>query len=937
MEPHIAVGERLRRTRHAAPRGGFDKARLEERLDAARLETRGDDAAFRLAAVEVFRAALDGGRAEARQALEEGGSGRTCAERLGDIEDHLIRALHETARRHLHPDVPNSNRLAIVAVGGYGRGLLAPGSDIDLLFLLPDADDAGNKKIVETILYILWDLKQKVGHSTRSIDECLKQARADTTIRTSVLEARFISGDEALVDRLTLRFEKEIVAKTASEFVAAKLAERDKRIQRAGASRYLVEPNVKEGKGGLRDLNTLFWIAKYVYRVRDARELVAAGLFSAREYALCRRCEEFLWRVRCHLHFVTGRAEERLSFDMQRAVAARLGYSDRVGQSEVERFMKHYFLIAKDVGDLTAIVCAALEERQAKPTQGLDRFLGRLRRRPRVVADAPDFRIDTDRINVAKADAFERDPVNLVRLYWVADRSSLPVHPEATRLVTQSLKRVDARLRVNPEANRLFLEILTSRRSPETALRRMNESGVLGRFIPDFGRVVGMMQFSMYHHYTVDEHLLRTLGTLSEIEGGRLREDHPLLNEILPSINHRTALFVAAFLHDIAKGRGEDHSKAGADVARRLCPRLGLSAADSERVAWLVEQHLTMSNMAQGRDLSDPRTAESLAATVQTLERLRLLLALTVCDIRAVGPGVWNGWKGQLLRNLFWETEIVLSGGHSAIDRKSRVATAQEALRRAMVGWSDPEFDAYAARHYPAYWLKVDLAHQIAHAKLFYAMAAAVRSSTTEVATDAFRGVTELTIIAPDHPRLLSIVAGATAGAGANIVDAQVFTTTDGFAVDTIYVSRAFDRDEDELRRGARMAKSVEQALRGEIKVSEIISARHRSDARAGAFAIEPEVMIDNTLSNRYTVLEVSGLDRPGLLHDLTSALSKLNLNIASAHIVTFGEKAVDSFYVTDLTGAKIVAPARQAAIRRHILAIFGPREARAARDTLES
>jgi [protein-PII] uridylyltransferase len=790
------------------------------------------------------------------------------------------------------------------------------------LFLLPERPRPESRKIIETMLYVLWDLKQKVGHATRSIEECLKLARADMTIRTSLLEARLVIGEEALLDRLRARFDREIVARTASEFVAAKLAERDARVRRAGESRYLVEPNVKEGKGGLRDLNTLFWIAKYVYRVRSAHELVAAGLFSRQELALFSRCEEFLWTVRCHLHFLTGRAEERLSFDLQRPIAERLGYAARAGQAHVERFMKHYFLVAKDVGDLTAIVCAALEERHAKPTQALDRFLGRLRRRPRAVADAVDFKIEHDRIAVIRDDAFERDPVNLIRLYWAADRSSLAIHPDATRLVTRSLKRIDAKLRADPEANRLFLEVLTSRRSPETALRRMNEAGVLGRFIPDFGRVVGMMQFSMYHHYTVDEHLLRTVGVLSQLEAGLLAEDHPLISEMLPHIANRTALYVAAFLHDIAKGRPEDHSLAGAEVARRLCPRLGLSPADCERVVWLVRWHLTMSNMAQGRDLADPRTAESLAAIVQTLERLRMLLALTVSDIRAVGPGVWNGWKGQLLRALFWETEVVLSGGHSAVDRKARVAAAQEALRRALPGWSDPDFYAYAQRHYPAYWLKVELARQVAHANLFYAMAADVCSLATEVATDAYRGATEVTIVAPDHPRLLSIVAGACAGAGGNIVDAHIFTTADGFALDTIFVSRAFDRDDDELRRGARIARTIEQALRGEIRVSDIVSKRAR-DARAHAFAIPPEVMIDNSLSNRYTVLEVSGLDRPGLLYDLTSALSNLNLNIGSAHIVTFGEKAVDSFYVTDLTGAKITSPSRQAAIRRHLLAIF--------------
>ena len=904
----------------------FEEERVLAKLKRAHVAAGGDEAAFRSAAVAVFREALDRGRAEARKELEEGGRGRICAEQLSELSDRMIRAIHEMAKTLCHPELARASEVTIVAVGGYGRGLLAPGSDIDLLFLLPAGSEAASKKIIETILYILWDLKQKVGHATRTVEECLKQARADMTIRTALLEARLLDGDPTLFEKLRTRFDRELVAKTASEFVAAKLAEREARIKRAGESRYLVEPNVKEGKGGLRDLNTLFWIAKYVYRVHDPKDLVAAGVFSPRDLALFRRCEDFLWSVRCSLHFLTGRSEERLSFDVQRSIAEQLGYGQRAGQHAVERFMKHYFLVAKDVGDLTAIVCAALEERQTKPTQALDRFLGRLRRRPAAVADASDFRIDNDRVNVVKSDAFDHDPINLIRLFWVADRSNLAIHPDATRLVTQSLKRIDATLRNNPEANRLFIEILTSRRSPEIVLRRMNEAGVLGRFIPEFGKVVGMMQFSMYHHYTVDEHLLRTVGVLSQIEAGRLKEDHPLVSEILPAITHRTAIYVAAFLHDIAKGRNEDHSIAGAEVARRLCPRLGLSGADTERVAWLIEQHLTMSNMAQGRDLSDPRTAEALAGTVQTMERLRLLLTLTVCDIRAVGPGVWNGWKGQLLRNLFWETEVVLGGGHSAIDRKSRVASAQEALRRALPGWSDPDFDAYAARHYPPYWLKVDLPHQIAHAKLMYAMAADVRSLATEVATDAFRGVTEVTIIAPDHPRLLSIVAGACAGAGGNIVDAQIFTTTDGFALDTIFISRAFDQDEDELRRAGRIARAIEQALRGEIRVSEIISAKRTRDSRSRTFAIEPEVLIDNALSNRYTVLQVSGLDRPGLLYDLTAALSKLNLNIGSAHIVTFGEKAVDSFYVTDLTGAKITSTSRQGAIRRQLLSIFEAR-----------
>ena len=919
-----AVERRSRAARSPSSSGrGLDRTKILGELGALHAHQPGGRAAFRQAAVGLLQAALAEGRAEARKALEAGGTGRACAESLSALVDDLLRVALELSSRWLAPAPEEAALPSIVAVGGYGRGLLAPGSDVDLLFLLPAKPAAGVQRVVEALLYVLWDLKLKVGHATRTVDECLKQARCDMTIRTTLLEARLVVGDKALFETLQSRFDKEIVAKTAAEFVAAKLAERDERVRRAGASRYLVEPNVKEGKGGLRDLNTLFWISKYVYRVRNAHELVRAGLFSPAEFARFRRCEEFLWSVRCRLHFLSGRAEERLSFDVQKPIARQLGYSTRAGQADVERFMKHYFLIAKDVGDLTAIVCAALEARHAKPVPVFDRFIGRLRRRTLAITEARDFKVEADRVNVIRPDAFERDPVNLVRLFWIADRSNLLIHPDATRLVTQSLKRVDASLRADPEANRLFLEILTSRHAPETALRRMNEAGVLGRFIPDFGRVVGMMQFSMYHHYTVDEHLIRTVGALSAIESGRLREEHPLTSEIAHKITHRTELYLAAFLHDIAKGRPTDHSKAGAEVARKLCPRLGLSHANAERVAWLVENHLMMSNMAQGRDLSDPRTAEALAAVVQTQEHLKMLLTLTVADIRAVGPGVWNGWKGQLLRTLYWETEVVLGGGHSAFDWKARVEAAQAALRAALPGWSDPEFDAYAQRHYPAYWLKVDPARQIAHAKLLHAMAAGARSLATEVATDAFHGVTAVTVVAPDHPRLLTGIAGACAAAGGNIVDAQIFTTTDGLALDTIFVSRAFERDDDELRRGQRIATNIEKTLRGEVRLAEIGARKEPRDVRRGAFAIEPEVMIDNGLSSRYTVVEVSGLDRPGLLRDLTASLSSLNLNIGSAHIVTFGEKAVDSFYVTDLTGQKINSPARQAAIKRRLLADF--------------
>ena len=915
------------RAAHAAA-NLLDSAAIVADLKALAETHAGRERELRAAVAQRLKAALTQARARAEELLLQERQGRRCAERLCRVQDEIIGILFEFAASKLYPiQVPSqAERMAVIATGGYGRGLLAPGSDIDLLFIMPYKQTAWGESVAETLLYCLWDMGLKVGHATRSVNECIRQAKADMTIRTALLESRYLFGDAELYAELTARFEKEVVQGTAAEFVAAKLAEREERIRRAGQSRYLVEPNVKDGKGGLRDLHTLFWIAKYVYRVREPEELIERGVFDRGEYNMFRRCEDFLWLVRCNMHFLCGRAEERLSFDIQREIAVRLGYTEHPGLQDVERFMKHYFLTAKHVGDLTAILCAGLEERQAKPAPVLSRVIARLRpaRGRRTLTETGDFIIDNNRINLARPNVFARDPVNLIRLFYLAQKHNLAIHPDAMRVAARSLKLIDAKVRGNKEANRLFLEILTSKSEAETVLRRMNEAGVLGEFIRAFGRIVAMMQFNMYHHYTVDEHLLRCIGVLNEIDRGGVPEvafASELMRTILPE--HRTVLYLALFLHDIAKGRIEDHSIVGARIARRLGPRLGLNAAETELVAWLVEVHLVMSTVAQSRDLSDRRTIENFAAVVQSLERMKLLAILTTADIRAVGPGVWNGWKAQLLRTLYYETEPVLTGGFSEVNRAERVAAAKAEFRAEMADWPAEALDAYIARHYPAYWLKVDLPHKVAHARFVRDTEAAAKRLATSVGFDAGRGVTELTVYAPDHPWLLSIIAGACALTGANIVDAQIYTTTDGLALDTISVSREFEFDEDEARRAARIGDAIEKAVRGQIKLPDVVPKRAPPKGRLKAFAIEPEVTINNQWSHRYTVVEVTGLDRTGLLYELTTTLSKLNLNIASAHVATFGERVVDVFYVTDLLGAKITTPTRQAGIKRPLIALF--------------
>jgi [protein-PII] uridylyltransferase len=904
----------------------FDAAAVAADLAKLADVHHGRERELRTAVAQRLKAALAAGRADAERRLREDRHGRHCAERLCFMQDEAIRVIYEFAVRHLYPSLNPSEaeRMAIVATGGYGRGLLAPGSDIDLLFLLPYKQTAWGESIAETILYCLWDMGLKVGHATRSIDECIRQAKADMTIRTALLEARFLLGERKLFDEMSARFVKDVAQGSVRDFVTAKLAEREERHRRAGQSRYLVEPNVKDGKGGLRDLHTLFWIAKYVYHVREPEELIEHGVFDREEFQRFRRCEDFLWSVRCNMHFLTGRAEERLSFDIQREIAVRLGYTRHPGLQDVERFMKHYFLIAKEVGDLTAILCAELENRQvALPV--LRRVMARFRSRGRrTLSESDDFVVDNNRINVADPDVFRRDPVNLLRIFHLADRHGLSFHPDAMRTAARSLGLVNSELRHNPEANRLFLEILTSRNDPERVLRRMNETGVLGRFVRTFGRIVAMMQFNMYHHYTVDEHLLRCIGILAEIERGG-SDEFKFASELIHTIQpqHRAVLYVALFLHDIAKGRVEDHSIAGARIARRFCPRLGFSPAQTETTAWLVENHLVMSTIAQSRDLSDRKTIENFAAVVQSLERLKLLIILTTADIRAVGPGVWNGWKAQLLRALYYETEPVLTGGFSEVNRAQRVAIAQNELKAELADWPAADVERYLPRHYPAYWLKVDLPHKVAHARFVRAAEQAGKTLATEIELDPARQVVDLTVLAPDHPRLLSIIAGACAAAGANIVGAQIYTTSDGLALDTISLSREFERDDDEVRRAGRIASGIEQALSGSMRLPEVVAKRASAKPRLKAFAIEPEVLINNQWSNRYTVVEVSGLDRTGLLYELTATLSKLNLNIASAHVATFGERVVDVFYVTDLLGAQIVSPTRQAAIKRALIQLL--------------
>ena len=928
-----------------APDQIVDGEALRVALTASFREHAGNEMEQRAAVLDLLKTTMADGRAVIRDALEAGMKGIKTAENLSYLQDVIIQALYDYCRVHAFPSAHHTEaeNICIVAVGGYGRGTLAPQSDIDLLFVLPHKQTPWGESVVEYMLYMLWDLGLKVGHATRSINECIRLSREDITIRTTILEARYLWGHEPLFDELMNAFWAQLVPGTGREFVRLKLEERDERHARAGQSRYLVEPNIKESKGGLRDLHTLFWIGKYLYGVQDPRELVDKGVFRASEMRTFMRAEEFLWAVRCHLHFVTGRPEDRLSFDIQIEMARRLGYVAHGGMKDVERFMKHYFLVAKDVGDLTRIFCATLEDQQRKAAPAsvaANRLRSRLAplmeavgfgAKARRAADPlpPGFVLDGARINADTDDLFSSDPVNIIRLFHTAEMNGTHIHPDALRLVRRSLKLVDASLRKNDKANALFSEILVSEHTPDIALRRMNEAGVLGRFVLDFGRIVALMQFNMYHHYTADEHLIHAIHILSGIEKGEDADQHKLANDLMQKVQSRKVIYLAMFLHDIAKGRPEDHSIAGAKIAKKLGPRLGLTQAETDTVEWLVLEHLIMSDVAQTRDISDPRTVKDFADKVQSPERLKLLTILTTADIKAVGPGVWNGWKAQLIEQLYDETLPLLSGDHEAPTRANRVAVAKEAFRRRVSDLGMEKVEALVDRQTDSYWVVVDPDTQERHARL---MAGADESNGTDAVLEI--GVTpllddeatEITVFTPDHAGLFSRIAGAVDMTGANIVDAKIFTTADGMALDTFWVQSDNSKVVDEARRVARLKELIEKNLRGQTLPKETIARERKRTRRQQAFEIEPQVIIDNTASDRFTLIEVNALDRPGILYDLTRALFHLNLTITSAHIATYGERIVDVFYVKDVAGGQVVQDGKKEAVTTGLLSAINSR-----------
>ena len=888
----------------------IDRRALRVKLTSAAQDNFGNPAEMRKAALDHLHGAMFRGRMIAQERLQQGADGLDTARLLSAVQDEVIHALYDFTTTHVHRarNPTEAERLAVLATGGYGRGVMAPSSDTDLLFLRAYKVSPHTESVVEYMLYAMWDMGLKVGNAFRTPSDCTKLAADDVTIKTSLLDSRFLCGDEVLANDMKAMFDKDLISGRDAEFIADKLAERDARHARQGDARYVVEPNLKEGKGGLRDLQTLYWIVKHMYGGITLEDVMQNGPFTAHEYAVFIRAARFLWTVRCHLHYLTGRAEERLSFDLQPEIAARMGFRERADQQAVERFMKRYFLVTKDVGGLTRILAAKLEADNKKQPEGLRRFLPQ--RTPQALPDE-GFVIDAGRVSIIDDSVMQDDPLNMLRLFTIAQREKKDIHPQALTELTRNLRQFNEDLRRTDGARQLMLDILLGDDQPGLALRRMNESGLLGRVIPEFGGIVAQTQFNMYHHYTVDEHTIRAVEAIANMEHGR-DEGAPLIKDCFAQMENRRALYLAMLLHDTGKGKG-DQQIVGMQTATQACERLGLPEAETELVAWLVGHHLVMSETAQKRDIADPRTVANFMQTVGTLEQLRLLYILTVADIKAVGPGVWNAWKGQLLADLYRNTAAALRGGRSDEAGIQRELEARAEDRRAALIERRGTMPPLMLAMETAYWMSFEPDELDWHAECLSAPYPVVRH---RVAPEG--GALAVLLAGKDRTGLFADVTGTLARLGTNVISAHVFSTP---AEEYLNVFMIQDNNKraygvSDPTRLERLEVALREALDGTMPEMDV---KTKTSRREAAFVVLPSVQIQNDLSAEYTVIDVAGRDRPGLLYDVASVFAEFDLGVHSAHIGSYGERVFDAFYVRSEDGHKVHDDALKQTLRERL------------------
>lgn len=831
------------------------------------------------------------------------------------LQHHRIRTLWRSlthATDELLADVAADAQVTLLAVGGYGRGEMFPFSDVDVLVLVADSARAASDGEVVSVLQQLWDMGIAVSHATRTPDETIEAAQADAGIATALMDLRYISGNRTAYLTLKKRLRAEIFGQNPRAFAAAKLHERDRRHSRWGDSRFMLEPNIKEGKGGLRDLQTLNWLARYCYRIAKAAELVRSDLLTAQEWSHYREAYLFFSTVRALMHILRNRADERLTFDLQIQLAQLLSFPGRTAQEKAEKFMLRYFRFAREVGTLTRIFCAVLEEenlRSITPPVGKEVLARSLR---------AGFILDGGRLRFAAEIDLSANPSLAVELFYVAQQHGLDIHPRAHLMITRSLPVMERRLSFEGRANQLFIEMLLASKAPDATLRRMNEMGVLGALIPEFGRIIGMMQYDGYHTYTVDEHTLVAVGSLAELESGVWEKEMPLATSLAREVDDRAPLYIAMLCHDLAKGSGGMHAEKGEALAERIATRLGISTPQAQLAGWLVKHHLMLSETAFKRDLDDPKTIEDFVGVVQSPKRLRLLLLLTVADIKAVGPTIWNRWKGALMRELYHRALVLMGVGS---DDSATQAIIRQKLLMEVPNSIAATTHNFMAQALPPNWWHRPREEQISSITAYEQWREIPDKPALVITHDAFRAVTEITCCARYSPDMFRILAGVMAWIGGSIVSARSMVCADGAMIATLGIQdvtgNSFAAEHARLKPIARL---IEKAMCGQLDFADELP-RRLVISLGREVTVAPSVFIDNSVSVAASVIEVNARDRFGLLYDILGALAECNLQVITAHIATYGKKAVDVFYVKDAYGIKVIHRTKLEQVRQTLLA----------------
>ncbi|HEY5513914.1 MAG TPA: [protein-PII] uridylyltransferase [Geomonas sp.] len=879
---------------------------------------RGDGKSFeekRGAYLAAAREFLEHFREELKRGHREGEDGTSVVQAITAMTDALVTRLFAALSDDLQMN-DKSGELALVAIGGYGRGELNPYSDLDLMFLYSGKDSKRVEEVANRLLYFLWDLRLDVGYSVRTLSDCVEMAGGDVTVKTALLDARLLTGSEQLYRELRKVMVSQVLAKRSDAFIAEKLEELRKRREKYGSSVYILEPNIKEGEGCLRDLHTAMWVAKIKYKVDEPRELVIKGVLSEDELKMYESSLNYLWRIRNELHYLAARKNDQLTFDAQTSIARFFGYEDSGKTLAVEQFMQDFYLHANSVEHFSSLLITKCSQRE----EGARKILGYFTRRP--VGEG--FYVTKGELVVPDESVIDKDPVRLIRIFEYAQKQGVALGIGTKGLIREKLDLVNDKFRRSKEANASFFNILQSEKGVAQTLQTMHHLGFLNRFIPEFERIYCKVQHDVYHIYTVDTHTLFAVEEIGKLWRGEHRDTLPLLTELALGVDKRWLLLLAVLLHDVGKGAGGGHAEVGAELSRTVARRMGLSKEDGERLQFLVRQHLLLAHIAQRRDLHDERMIIQFARQMEKSENLKMLYLLTYADIKAVGPDVWTEWKALLLQELYEKAFQVLERGDFKLeasgDRVRRVKRAVFELLRDDYPAQQvkDELQSLSTRHLLSYPPEVIAGH-VRTLLLLSDNNTLVLKLTHEID----KGYTNCTICTFDVPGLFSMITGVMAANGMNILGAQIHTNSNEKVLDILQVNSPQGFVITDEHRWARLESDLRQVLEGEVRVGALVAKRHRPGilSEKAKPTVPANVEIDNEVSSDYTVIDIYAHDQVGLLYSITSTLTRLGLYIGVSKISTKVDQVADVFYVKDIFGQKITDPDKLEEIRRELLA----------------